>query len=98
MSFLDATAPALTTGTVVELANGNQFGIDPNAGESYVIEPHGVLAVVTVVSERAGERRCERRYSPAAWISVTKTSEPLPPGSARKQTGVGLIEGIDRLI
>ncbi|MGJ6127275.1 hypothetical protein QN239_32370 [Mycolicibacterium sp. Y3] len=95
MGFLDtAAAETLTTGTVVELASGHSFTIDPDAGESYVIGSGGILTAVTVADDRLGERRCMRRYSPAAWISVTEISEPMPPGSVRKRSGV---EGIDRL-
>ncbi|PJE00953.1 MAG: hypothetical protein CK429_35935 [Mycobacterium sp.] len=99
MGFLDTAATeALTAGTVVELANGHRLIIDRDAGESYIIGADAVLTVVTVENERSGERRCERRYSPAAWLSVTETSEPLPPGSAREQAGVGGISGVDRLV
>lgn len=95
MGFLSGTdEAALTTGTVVNLADGRQVTIDPAAGESVTIGDHAVLTVVSVESVPAGERRCVSRFSPEAWVSIVETSEQVAPGTALK----GARLGTDRLI
>lgn len=91
MGYLDtAGAKRLETGTVVELADGSSFTVNTDNGGSYVIGDDAVLTVVTVEPDPPGERRLQRRYSPAAWISVTETSAPMTPGAARGEAGGGL--------